>query len=340
MKRFLCQTVVVNAVTLFASLVWLHDDAAACTPPPAEGRWQSGTGSGGPGTAIVATFYCSDCTAEPGFDWIVEDPNGNRVEGTVIKAEFDDSFGIVAWRPATPLIGGELYSVELTSSTGNYAGAGRASYRVTSTAPDVPPVEPDQFSATARLEFAGDITCCGEQSLACVGTVEKCFTWPDKVTRRVLLHLTWFESDEYKNQFLTSGTFSTSKERVAIEPYLSNDLSAEVAATDADDEYCYDVTAEHLFTGKTTHISGCIPADRVELFEGTDVIAEQREFILNECTEPPRDHEAEWCDVHPDECAAEGCSIQPIANRVPRWTLVGLAIGALGLARRTQRNRR
>lgn len=340
MKRSLCHTVAVNAVTLFASLVWLHDDAAACSPPPAEGYWQSGTGSGGPGAAIVAVFHCKNCTAEPGFDWIVDDPSGNRVEGTVIKAEFDDSYGIVAWRPTTPLASGELYSVELTSNSSNYAGAGRASYRVTTTAPDAPPTEPAAFSAMARLEFTGDTTCCGEQPFACQGTVEKCFTWPDKVSRRVQLHLTWFTSDEYKNQFLTSGTFSTSKERVAIEPYLSDDLNAEVAAADADDEYCYDVTAEHLFTGKTTQISGCIPADEVELFEGTDVIVEQREFILNACTEPPSDHEAEWCDVHPDKCADTGCSIQPVKSRVPGWTLVGLALGALGVARRTRRNRR
>jgi hypothetical protein len=335
MAKVVCHGIKTKLALLAAlAVAYPADDAFACTPPPAAGWWHGGTAQGGPGTAIVAQFSCTNCASGPEFEWAVTDPDGNKVDGAVLQYEFSESSGFVAWKPDTALSPGKEYHVELSSSSNNFAGVGRSGYRVSSTAPDTAPAQPKSFLAAGYLESEGETVCCGEGH-ACGAANSACFIWPDKMTRRVTVSLLWFDSDEYRSQFLVEATLSTAKEQRVFEPHLGAQVSAELAPADEGGEYCYEATARHLFTGKTTSISGCIPASDVESFDGTDNVAIQRNYILTSCNEPPLGHEDEWCEVH-GTCAKEGCSLQPGSSQVPRLSLVGIALVVAGLVRRTR----
>lgn len=118
---------------------------------------------------------------------------------------------------------------------------------------------------------------------------------------------------------------------------MGGDVSALLGFAEPDDQYCYQATARHLLTDKTTSISGCIPASDVELFDEANALTAQRNYILNSCEVPPTGHEDEWCDTHAGKRADEGCAIQPGATSIPRWSFVGVALAVAGFVRRTRR---
>lgn len=161
------------------------------------------------------------------------------------------------------------------------------------------------------MRYDGEPVCCDTGQPNTCGTSRRCFPADDSANAFVSLAVLWTDEEEAAGQYVLSGTVSTSKEKVAIEPVLSTAVEAVVKVTQPEDEYCYELTARHVVSGKETRISGCSPASKVVLPDVEAELLAQQRYGLRECVVAPPGYQSQWYEAFAPELEANSCATEP-----------------------------
>lgn len=292
-------------------------EVKACSPPLRTGWHVAVLGDVPADGAIVLTFICSgDCKADkPDFTVTVIDDEGEPVVGELVQSQFGEKEGWAAWVPAEHFERGSDYEIAVDSEqlTQPY----EVQVQAIETASDVPSRDELDFTASAVVstaEAVGDTqtdqVCCEEPALLYCGQ-EPCFTWPETGDVVVRLSVDMVSSP---SQFVVRGEFHTRRETVPFDARPSSWMVGVVAPADRDDEYCYELTVQHVVTGKETTFSDCIPAHNVPLPDVMTELTQRREDDLRSCIVPPQEHQDAWCDAFADQIGTWRCTSDQCKN--------------------------
>lgn len=353
-------------------MIQLTNEAWACSP--AAPGWNlsapatQGTTDGG----IAAGFSCATSCDAPTLEIVVENDQGEVVEGTLVESEFGASTGWMLWQPANPLLDGSTYRVKVATA-GDIAEASSFSYEVNGHAPSLATAKAPDFEISSAIVLPDGVPCC-EQSAGAGSECEapRCYPDPSDAQAAAWLRASWFDHIALAGYVLVSGEFFTANERVALQPSLDMWVSAKLPIADADDAYCYKVTTRVLLTQEEETFEDCIRAADVPLLDVEAELESLNRSGLRGCDVPSPEYEQDWCaafaeEVDVNECQPSAepsacanaleectpsepeasasapptpsrgdCSVAETSAPVSPWSLSALAcaLGALGVRRR------